>query len=248
MLALRQRAPLMVVRGQTQTLTADVRDEADTVQTVTSGTLTITDGVEVVVNAATITGGNGATYSLADSVTTSRTLSDRWVAQWSLVIGGTTYTLIQSAYLVRWAFTPSLTPTDLVTEYSDIDDIRSPDLTSWSAKVTDARETIERELIKRGRRPHLILDPWALFDAHRHLVLHLIFKDAKSSIGDGRYSELAADHLALYIREIDGIKPRYDVDQLGAVTDATQRASSSPVMLTAGPSRQRSRGTGRRAY
>ena len=248
-IVLRHRGPRMIQRGSTVTLDADVRDEEGTAQTVTTSgsSLTITDGSEVVVDAAAITGGTGATYSLLDSVTTSRPLSDRWLERWSLVVSGRLYVLTRPAYLVRSVFTPVLVPADLQAEYSDINEIQDPDVATWGAKVTDARETIERDLIKKGRRPDLIFDSWALFDAHRHLTLHLIFKDAKASIGDGRYAELADHHLTEYRREMESIHFRYDTAEAGNITDTTTSSVTPPMFITAGRSRRQG-GLGRRAW
>lgn len=224
----------MIRKGVTTPLTADVRDEAGTAQTVTSGVITVTDGAETIVDAATVTPGTGATYGLNATVTTSRAYSDQLLERWTLLIAGTSYEFTRPAYLVRSLFTPVLTPTDLLTEYSDLDEIRSPDLTSWEAKVTDARERIERELIKSGRRPDMIFDSWAFFDAHRHLVCHLIFKDAKSSIGDGRYAELADWHHAEFLREMGSVQFRYDTAKAGEITSTSTDSAVNTVILSSG--------------
>lgn len=239
-LVLRHRGPRMIRRGVTVALDADVRDEEGTAQTVTTSgsTFTLTDGDEVLVDAGAVTGGTGATYPLNASVTTGRALSDRLLERWSLVIGGVTREFTRPAYLVRSVFTPVLVPADLTTEYSDLDDIQDPDVGTWGDKITDARETIERDLIKKGRRPDMVFDSWALFDAHRHLTLHLIFKDAKASIGDGRYSDLAEHHLAEYRREIESVTFRYDTDQTGTVTATSRDTPVADVVLSSAPSRR----------
>lgn len=240
-LVLRHRGPRMIRRGVTVALDADVRDEEGTAQTVTTfgSTLTLTDGDEVLVDAGAVTGGTGATYPLNASVTTDRALSDRLLERWSLVIGGVTREFTRPAYLVRSVFTPVLVPDDLIALYSDLDDIQDPGVGTWGDKITDARETIERDLIKKGRRPDMVFDSWALFDAHRHLTLHLVFKDAKASIGDGRYSELAEHHLAEYRREMESVSFRYDVAESGTVSGAASTSVSPPLVLTAGRSRSR---------
>ena len=238
-LVLRHRGPRMIERGVAVTLDADVRDEAGTAQTVASGTLTVTDGSETVLSAVSVTGGTGATYALLAATTTSRATSDRWLERWSLTIGSTPYIFTRPAYLVRSVFTPTLTPTDLTNEYSDLNDILDPALSTWETDVTNAREEVERELIKRGRRPDLIFDSWALFDAHRHLTFHKVFKSAKASIGDGRYAELAEWHYNEYRREIDGAKFRYDSTETGQITDSTASSSTNPIILSSAPTNRR---------
>lgn len=242
-LVLRHRAPRTILRGVTSTLTVDVRDEAGTAQTVSAGTLTISDGADVLVDAAAITPGTPPTYSLSATVTEARSTSDRLLEVWTVTVGSTSYVLTRPAYLVRWTFTPVLTPADLLDLYSDLDAILPPNGT-WETKVTDARETIERELIKRGRRPDLVLDSWALYDALRHLVLANIFRDAKASIGDGRYAELATEHDAAYRDEWARVVFRYDTSETGTVTTSANTSPIAPTFLTAG--RPRSQSFGRR--
>ena len=239
-LVLRHATPRSVERGVDTSLTADVYDAAGGQLTATAGVLTIRDGSEVVVDAAAATSlGPPAAYTLAGSVTSTRGLSERWIEEWTLTISGTAHTFRRAGYLVRHVFYPTLTDTDLYARYSDLADLRDPDQTSYETQREAARERIERDLIKRGKRPWLVFDSWALYDAHLAMTGHIIFNDFATSIGDGRYKEEADRLWEEYQRELDACNFRYDMDESGTVTSETQVSSVGSVILSGSPRRGR---------
>lgn len=242
-LILRHAGPRVVERGVAVSLTADVYDAAGGQLTPTAGSITIRDGSEVVVDAAAVTSfGPPADYSLAGSVTSSRALSERWVEEWSLTISATPYVFRRAGYIVRHAFYPTLTDTDLYARYSDLSDLRDPDQASYEAQREAARERIERDLIKKGKRPWLVFDSWALYDAHLALTGHIIFNDFATSIGDGRYKEEALRLHDEYLREMDSCNFRYDVDETGDVTSTSQVSPVPTVILSGAPRMRRAFG------
>ena len=90
---------------------------------------------------------------------------------------------------------------------------------------------LNRDLIKRGRRPELVLDSYALIDMHIFKTLELVFKDASTYVGDGRYHELMSFYAAEYREEWTTIQFRYDRGQDGAIDDAQLEAATPSIWL-----------------
>lgn len=237
MLTLAHDGPRVIEIGKTVSLTASLRDETDTVPTVTAAAYTLRDGSAALVDAAAATSlGPPVAYSLAGSVTSSLSPSERILEEWSVTVGGVVTTLRRGGYLVRCAFTPTLTDDDLLSAHRDIRAHLDPEETSFERYREAARTRIERELVKKGRRPWLIFDSWALFDAHLALTLHLVFQDSRSSLGPGEYRELAGEYLARFEREMATEAVfRYDSGDTGRIDEPTQRAAAPVVMMGAGP-------------
>ncbi len=249
----RYGVPRTIERGVDETLTLEVFNAASvaqTIATIPAPTLTITNGGATVLDAVSATGGSNASYALAGSVTTSLGLSDRWLELWTVTIGGVAYTLRRPAMLVRHAFRPTITDTDLTDRHSDLLALLPSNLTSYEAYRTAAELKIQRALIRRGRRPHLIFDPWELADAHIECTLGLIFADFASSVGDGRYKILAdgedgkSGYNAAWQRSLDACQFRYDAEESGGIATNDTEATSPMVVVTAG-GRHNGRYTGR---
>ena len=236
----RQLGPRIVERGVAASLTMPVYSAAGVEQTATVATLTLTDGAETILSAVAATSlGPPAAYSLLAATSQARGLSERWLEVWSLTIGGVVYTFRRSGYLVRHAFHASITDTDLTALHADLLDLLPSGTTDLSAYRSRAAEKIERDLIKKGRRPHLIFDSWALLDAHVALTLHYIFRDFASSIGDGRYQTLAGEYLAQFGAEFDSCKFSYDASESGTPADSALEATAPMIVLTSGPTHRR---------
>jgi hypothetical protein len=241
----RQLGPRIVERGIAASLTMPVYSAAGVEQTPSAATVRITDGAEVVIDTVAATSlGPPAAYSLLAATSQARGLSERWLEVWSLTIGGLPYTFRRSGYLVRHAFHPSITDTDLTALHADLLDLLPSGTTDMSAYRTRAAEKIERDLIKKGRRPHLIFDSWALLDAHVALSLHYVFRDFASSIGDGRYQTLATEYLAQFGAEFDSCKFSYDASESGTPADSALEATAPMIVLTSGPTHRRGAGGG----
>lgn len=236
-LILRQNGPRVIERGVAATLTAEVYlADGTTYATPTVGVYTLRDGGEVVLDAVSATTlGPPATYSLLAATTSSRGLSDRASERWELTISGAVHHFTRAVYIVRTAFHPMVTDTDWTDAHSDLADVRDPDQASFQTYREKANAKIERELRKKGRRPELVWDTDALFDAELALGLYYFFRDSKSSIGDGRYADLAAEYKAEFEREFSNVTFRYDEDESGSITSNTQQATTPPLIFSSGP-------------
>ena len=235
-LAPRYSLPRSIERGKAATLTLDVYNAASVQQTATAGTFTLKAGDKTLFDGVALSVfGPPAEYSLAAAATADEALTDRLLEVWSLTIDGTARTFQRPAMLVRRAFYPTITDQDLLALYPDLNDLRRDEDTSWESFRERARQKIERELLKRGRRPHLIFDAWALVDAHVELTLHYLYSWAYKQLGGPRYKEAAAEHGENWKAEWSSVQFRYDEDETGTITTDDTIGGQSSIVLTAGP-------------
>ena len=230
------RLPRMIERGVSQTLSLPVfADDGTTAQTATSGTVSIYAGSRAIVEGAAVSAGPPAAYTLAAAKTSDESLSERWLEKWTLTIGGTVFTFQRPAYLVRRVLYPTLIDADLVEYHSDLLSLLDPDDSNLQRYRDNAWHAIQTALIRQGRRPQLVLDAWQLRSLHAYRTLELFYRDAASSVGDGRYIELAREYGELAAEEWTALSFRYDADEDGFVSDALDQTSagSGVVYLTA---------------
>lgn len=236
--SLRYSVPDVVQVGFSATLKASVYDADGAAVTPTAGTLTLFDGSTKLLEDETVTSLAAPTsHTIADSATTDFALSDRGLAVWSLTIGGVVMPFRRPVYIVRQAFHPTITDLDLTHRDSDTLNILPPGTTSARQYREDGRARIEKDLILRGRRPHLIFDAWMLRDAHLAISLHFLYRDAAVKFSeDSRYADEATAYLDEYNAEMEKLSFRYDSDDTGTIsTNDTTSAAGGPIMVTAGP-------------
>ena len=236
--------PQFVQRGLTTSLSLDVYDDDGTQQVGTthylSGTVSVYAGSRLVVDAGTVILGTSvsATYSLTAATTTSEALSDDWLGIWTF-IDADSAAAVESIHrpisLVRRILTPVITDTDLTNLHRDLNDLLCAGTTTWETERVAAWEQVERELLRRARRPQLIMDSWALLDVHRYLTLRNIFRDAVTSMGDGRYRTLVDQYDALIKAEWEAMQFRYDDDGDGLLDDGAQIGSKPVLYLSSAP-------------
>ena len=183
--------PRFIPRDQAFDLTLNIfLDDSATKDVLASGTITLYHGTKKLVDAQAIAVGGtySGSYSLAAAITKDETLTDQMLELWTVVTStGETVTIRKSGHLVRHLLYPIVTDSDLVARHNQLDDIRPSGLTNWLDYLTTAWEVLNRDLIKRGKRPELVLDSYALFDLHVFKALQLIFRDMTTFVGDGRY-------------------------------------------------------------
>ena len=227
--------PDFIVRAKTQTLECPVYS-GSTLTAPSSGTVTIYEGSTVLVDAAAVTiTADIAIYSLsAATIPTTLSLSDNWLIVWELVIGGETHTFQRTAALVRRELHPVVTPADLSALHQDASSLLASGQT-LADFLDQAWDMLQRRLLAVGRRPYLVLSDFALFDSHRHLAAYLLFNDAASSVGDGRWSEMAEHHLDRYEQEWSRLSLTYDMDEDGLVEDVEQGTAGPTAVFFGGP-------------
>jgi len=232
--------PRMIIKGQAQTLDlAWFINNILQTATVTGGTFTLKQGSTVILDAVAVTSfggpGNSATYDLIAGDTSSLSYSDDMLELWTLTTATEPVTVRRSGHLVRTKLYPMITDTDLIARHRRLDDLLPPTLTTWSSYRELAWQILNRDLIKRGRRPELILDSFALIDAHVYKSLTLIFRDLTTLVGDGRYAELTTLYSEAYVDEWETIQFRYDRSESDDLTDSETMSASPSVWFGVPP-------------
>lgn len=233
--------PRMILRGQDQTLDISWFVENSLITTITGATLTLKQGSRVLLDAVPATtlgaGGVSATYDLtAAQVPDTLSFSDTMLEIWTLT--GTVFgtpaevTTRRSGHLVRTILYPLINDADLISRHRRIEDIRPPGITNFAQYRDLAWEVLNRDLIKKGRRPELILDSYSLVDMHVYKSLELIFRDAITFVGDGRYNDLADMYNDAYREEFENVQFRYDRNENEAIEDDEREAASPSIWLS----------------
>ena len=246
----RVRQPYVIQRGVDNALTLDIYDASQAQQTATAATVTIRIGSRVIVDAASATGlGPPISYTLTAATTADESLSDQVTVSWSPTIGGVVYTMPpRRGFLVRTPFRLTMTDTDLLAVDRNIADYRSSADSNFSWAIEEARERIERRLLKKGRRPWLIFDEWALFDALRLEALAVIYGSGRTGLQPtAMHTTLAYEKERQAEKEFAEVQFAYDEDETGILdTTRTQGPGggcrSQPGLALArsgGPTRER---------
>jgi len=204
----------------------------------TSGTFTLKQGSRVVIDAQPIAfafPGVSCTYTLTPADTQDLPFSDTMLEIWDLfgTIDGEDHhvTVRKSGHLVRTLLWPLVRESDLLVRHARLLDLLPPNANSFVPTLALGWEILNRDLIKRGRRPELILDNYALIDLHIFKTLELIFRDAITFVGDGRYNDLADMYAEKYFEEWENVVFRYDRNEDDAIQDGELEAASPSVWL-----------------
>lgn len=221
------------------------RDGSQIIPSSAKYTLIRPDGVGVVQDAtATILGSGTMEYThpsnhLPDSIS----LGEGYVQTWEATIDGDTYFFRRSIAVVLRKLYPTVSDTDLETEYSDLANLRPASLTSYQTYIDSSWYEILRRIRRTGLGyEYLVLTPESFHDALLHLTLYKIFRDFHSSLGqsgNARFLDLAQAHLSHYNAEYDSINFVYDEEHTGRADEPNKRTKGQPVIyLTApGPNR-----------
>lgn len=236
---LRYDLPRFVEINTTTSLNAVFYDDAGDVQTTTSGTIDVYLGARKIVDGAAITPGAESTYSLTAATTTSEAPSDSYLEVWTVVIDGSTYVRQREGYLVRRAYYPIITDTDLTDRRTELASFLSVlDISTYEKYRAEANVELQLDLIAKGRRPWLIFDRSAARRLHITKTLQLIDEDFAAVAGNGRAEKLAARSAARYDALLNSASFRYDENESGTIDTESHESASGPVFITAGPPRR----------
>ena len=219
-------------RGIATSISLSVYDDATgAAKTAASGTVSIYAGSRKIVDEATVTAGNPSTYTVPAASTADESLSGDWLEVWTLVIDGTSHTFSRPAFLVRRPYRHVLTQADVTELHPELATRETAGTLDLDSYIQAADATVRRDLIKKGNRPELVFDVWALLDAHRAKVLEMVFRADAQSVGDGRYAELAEHYAQVYRDEWGTISFTYDTDEDGVIDDTDDRRGGQPVIM-----------------
>lgn len=234
--------PDYLERARAQLVTLEVYRDGALVAP-SSGTFTLYDaaGSPVLDGVAVTIASSRAQYSIgAGSLPSTLPVGEGWQEEWSLTFAdGVTRIFRRSAALVLRAIHPVITDADLLACYSDLDDLRPSDMTSYQAAIDEAWRQIVGRLVGKGRFPYLILDPWSLREIHLETTFSLIFRDFASSVGEGRYLELAESHKKTAASAWRQLSFQYDKDHDGRPDGQGKRTSYEPVIYLSNAPRGR---------
>ena len=226
--------PEYLERGKDQLCKLEVY-RGGSLQAPSSGTFSLFDpnGVAVVDAQAVTVATSVAQYTIPASVIpTTTAVGEGWQLEWVLVFSdGQARTFRRSAALVLRALFPVVTDADLLACYSDLDDLRPADKTSYQSYIDESWRRVVGRLVARGRFPYLVLDPWSLREYTLETCLALVFADFGSSVGEGRYVELAEMHKRTAAAAWRNLNFVYDEDHDGRPGGRGKRTSAHPVIF-----------------
>ena len=232
--AARASYPQYLERAKTQTVTLPVYRSGALVAP-SSGTYTLYDAENDSVKSAAVTIASSiATSSVASTdIPATATLGEGWREEWALVLSGETHTFRRPAALVLRALYPVITDLDITDEYTDLDDLN--DASHFQLQIDAAWKKVLARLKKGGRFPYLIMDPDALREVHLHWTCEIIFRNWHTSMGDGKYLELAEHHAKQGAFAWKELNFQYDYDNDGHDGTPTHRRSATSVIYTSRP-------------
>lgn len=229
----RHSLPLAIERGADQVVTLNLEDGEGTIVGVSAASLVVRNGSTVLdtFNADVDTDGV-ASVTLEPADTEDWPLTSDLLCEWSATVDGVVYRYRVTGDVVRTAYQPTITAEDVLTRYPALRSaVAAPYI---AALITSTSGEIERRLRSRGNRPYLILDRWAVSDAHLDLVLARVMAAADQSGSDDRWRRAKEDHTAAYEAAWAALNFRYDLPETGDPVTAEPAAAKPPIVLTAG--------------
>lgn len=190
-----------------------------------SGTVTVYNATgAAVLSGATVTiTGSTAQYTVLAATLASELLGEGWSIVWSLVMpDGTTRTIRRAASLVRSRLHPPAIAADLFARIRSLDPSNAHPITKLTLAQFDdyldeCWRQIEERLLRRGRRPWLVISPEALRELHVVGTLALVFEDGATRTSGGSHEERAKLYREQWNREWAETRLAYnESDELAA--------------------------------
>lgn len=213
-------------RGRDNIVKQPMYDAGALVAPTESGsTVTIYNGVGAVVVAAaavTVTG-SVAQRTIAAATLADELLGEGWSIVWSLIMpDGTTRTIRRAASLVRSRLHPPAVAADLFARIRSLDPSGSHPITKltlgqFDDYLDECWRQIEERLLRKGRRPWLVISPEALRELHVVGTLALVFEDGATRTSGGNHEERAKLYRSEWHREWAETRLVYnETDELAA--------------------------------
>lgn len=200
-----------------------------------SGTYTLTDsGGTIIATGATTADDTETTFALTSAATLDQALGTRYRETWTLTVSGEAVKFKRDAWIVRSVLRPVVTIEDLVRRHRDLRDLVDGGDAAIEGFLLEAWATIETDLIKKGKRPNLIMESWALRSLHGYRALHLVFVDALTRFAGGDRYEAHAQRYADLADEEWTRNLRFDYDANEDGLADTKAAGTNILVLTAG--------------
>lgn len=233
------KIPELLERGISNTSTLPIyRDGVLVVPTEVRYTLYKPNQEKLIDNATASFPANIPTYVHSPAILdSSLALGEGYLQEWKITIVGEVFTFRRMGALVIRRLYPVVSDGDLTATYSQLEDIRPSNLTSYQTYIDEAWYTmIQRMRTEGGGLEYLVMSAEAFRAAHQNLSLYYIFRDFHSSLGqsNGRYLDLANEHYSQYKDEWKQINFIYDHNHSGQSSSPDNRVSKQPVIFLNG--------------
>lgn len=229
----RHSLPVTIERGADSVLTLDLRDSAGNVVIPSSVSVSVRSGSEVLTTiSADVSSAGEVTADLPGDDTADWALTDSILLVWSATVDGTVYTYRVPGAVCLNAYESTLTADDVFSRYPALR--AAVDASDVGTIITSTYGEVQRRIMERGRRPYLIIDRWAVADAHLELALWRVMAAADNALSDDRWARAAADHEEGFKSRWAALSFRYDLAESGDVGAAEPEPASPVLILTAG--------------
>lgn len=203
-----------------------------------SGTFTLKDpnGTAYVSAAAVTVTAQIATYSLLNTtIPASTILGDGWIEEWALVMpDGTTRTARRTAAIALRELFPTVSLSDARALQTNVGDVlqNAQDPTGQD-KLAFAWGMLLRKVQAKGNKPYKILNHESLHEPLVYAWLWLINRDARASVGDGTFRELAQEYKDAFEMAWKDTQLVYDTEEDGlAEADQQTKTAETPTFLS----------------
>lgn len=192
-------------------------------------TVQVFDGATAVGSAITAAiDGAGPAYiaTIPDTTTSGEApATASWSAVWSYTIDGVVYQFRRLIRLVRIVVSPTVTSTELSTEYPDLIASLRATAAILRTDLAEAWEDLDRDLWEHGVDLHKVYDPRALARLHMTKAAHIRYAKSGATTRDELMLERAGE-LADEYKELLTRPALYDADSDGAA-DGMQRGTQA---------------------
>lgn len=232
----RQDLPFLIEIGKDTVLACPVYRDGALVEPA-SATVTVYDAanVAVVSAAAASVVSSVAEYTLSAATTAALLPSSGWRVEFTLVAlagASSSVLLTSSAYLVRRRLYPTIADADVARRVPSLAITfagRPTVASTYQGAIDEADTIVQRRLLEGGRRPWLLVEPWALREVWLTLTIAIVYEGLVGVAGDGDpYTARAAHWHDLYEAAWATAQSAMDWDQDGAA-DSTERTSAKPA-------------------
>ena len=160
-----------------------------------------------------------AEFTVTGASTTGQTLGERWRVEWALTLtGGPVRVFRNTAALVLRGLYPVITDQDLYRRSSALDpanvDRVITDQSDYQAYIDEAWVWLDGMLVRKGRRPQLIMSSTDLRETHITKTLGLIFRDLSQRNVD-TYADWATRYETQALEAFNACAFVYDDDEDG---------------------------------
>ena len=161
-------------------------------------------------------------------------LEEGYLQEWSCTIESVVHIFRRTSAVVLRRIYPVISDIDLTATYSDLQDLRPSNLTSYQTYIDEAWFMILNKIRNNGDGfAYLVMSPESFRQSHLNLSLYLIFRDFHSSLAQtgGRYLELAQEHYKMYVNELETMSWQYDTSHKNRVDDNNTRTRGQSTIF-----------------